>query len=224
MNPDTRGSSAPGPLQADFSGSRITPKNRVGILWPLLLGSLTMLWVTALATAVVVVPNAPSSGPSTSSSLALTIAILATVAITIVALVRRRWILAAVITVMSVGMAVGASALAKHQEIDNIAELVQAESRVHDRLVEISQAFEDSSGATVTPLPPELRPLSWDDDVRVLDNGTTLYISVWENWRGEAGSGLIYTHDPTRSFGIGPGYSVTPSIDLGDGWWYSVGS
>lgn len=199
-------------------------RERSGPLWRLLLVALALLWSLTIVLGALVVPDAPFTGSGKAASLALGMAIFATVAVVIVALVWRRWIAAAVIAVVSIGVGLGTSALIEHQRIDNVAEFLHAESNVHDDLVGLSQAFEADGGSAPSQLPPALRPLSRDDTVDVLEDGATLYIPVWEDWRGESGTGLVYTHDPTHTIPIGPGYGIAPSVDLGDGWWYYVGS
>lgn len=198
-------------------------RRRLGFRWRYL-ASVALPWAVAIWSSAVVVPDAPFTGTSRAAGLALLAAIVIAVVATTVALVRRRWISAAVIVAASVALHVSASCLADQQDIDSPTELLQAESNVHDELVELSQAFEARGEEAVGILPEELRALSRDNVIHVIADGTTLYISVWENWRGESGTGFMYTHDPTRTIPIGPGYGVTPSVDLGDGWWYSGGS
>ncbi len=211
----------PGGEATHTRSMREESRTRLGPIWLLLFVALAVTWVLTILLRVLVEPDAPFAGPGWVSSSAQVVAILATVTVVIVTLARKRWAAAVIVSVAGAAACIGAFTLTGFQTIDNLSELLQAESNVHDEFVLLSQAFENDGGA---PFPHALRPLSRDDLVRVIGAEPVLYISAWENWRGEAGGGFLYTHDPTVSVSVASGYRVRPSVDLGDGWWYAEGS
>ncbi|GIG06737.1 hypothetical protein ACFQZ4_50035 [Catellatospora coxensis] len=75
-------------------------------------------------------------------------------------------------------------------------------------------------------LPWRLRYLSIDGHAHRQTEAAALYLPMWQNWRGEAGGGLVHlttTPDQDTWIETAPGGQGRPLRQVGDGWWWVEG-
>lgn len=151
------------------------------------------------------------------------------------------WVLAAVTTVLAIAAAIGckAYATAAVTGILAIAAAVavwnanwldiylKSQLWLHqDSLSELAGAHQAGTLPTNTSLPWQLRYLSIDGHAHLQTGTNALYLPMWENWRGEAGGGLVHLNDPPERdtfVATAPGGMGHPDRYLGNGWWWVEG-
>ncbi|MEV6963833.1 hypothetical protein AB0M47_01880 [Hamadaea sp. NPDC051192] len=153
------------------------------------------------------------------------------------------WILAVVTTVLAMAALIGRKAYAR-AAVTGILAIVAAvavwnadwldiylKSQLwlhQDSLSKLAGAHQTGTLPTNASLPWQLRYLSIDGHAHHQMGSTTdaLYLPMWENWRGEAGGGLVHLTEPPDSDTIivtAPGGVSGPDRYLGNGWWWVEG-
>jgi hypothetical protein len=95
-----------------------------------------------------------------------------------------------------------------------------------DRLSALAAEYEAGTLSEQRELPWQIRYLSIDGRAHLRNDSRALYIPMFQNWRGEAGGGLVYLSEPPNSETIiatAPGGMGVPHRYIGDGWWWVGG-
>jgi hypothetical protein len=127
--------------------------------------------------------------------------------------------------VVSAGLAIVAAVGTWHA--DWLALYLDSQVWLHrDTLDELVTAHRGAHPPADTPLPWQIRYLSIDGRAHWQTGTNALYLPMWQNWRGEAGGGLVYLTEPLdadAAIVTAPGGVGMPDRYIGDGWWWVQG-
>jgi hypothetical protein len=93
-------------------------------------------------------------------------------------------------------------------------------------LSELASAHRAGTLPVNASLPWQIKYLSLDGRVHRQTDTNSLYLPMWQNWRGEAGGGLVYlvqAPDKDTFIVTAPGGMGVPERYVGQGWWWVQG-
>ncbi|MFD1370877.1 hypothetical protein [Actinoplanes sichuanensis] len=151
------------------------------------------------------------------SWVALSFAVLVSIAAILIACVRRSFGVA----VVSLSLAVAAFVIVSRH--DSPAYSVDYRYRLHRAaLAELAQDYRAGRlDGGLPAVPADLRSLCPSGFAYA--SPTELFVQLWENWRHESGTGLAYFADPPTEKSVvntADGDQGYPRREVGDGWWW----